>query len=148
MNSTAPNAEQLLHQTPFGAYLRGPQPKKATPKRAGRPKKETPEYYAGLLRGHAQVQQWFEHQIGRPPRSDAELYTVFRKHVFSLRMYANPHEAEVADELLAVRLKTALNALGRARRYFRELHRNTPISGMDQDPGERSNVTQETRGIE
>lgn len=138
----------LLQQNAVSAYLKGPQRPTERVKKRGRPRKETPEHYAALLRGHIQIEEWFKTEKGRAHRSDAELYTAFRRHVFEAQHFETPKDAEVAEELLAVRLKTALNALGRARRYLRELHGKDPFTGMDRNTHTSFNGDQELGGLE
>lgn len=137
-----------LQMNAISAYLRGPKRQDRTVKKRGRPRKETPEHYAAVLRGHAQIAQWFREERGCPHRSDVELYEAFRQHVFASREYQRPEEAEMADDLLAVRLKTALNVLGRARRYFRESPEKPPLTGMDHAAHTSFNDGQEFGDIE
>lgn len=132
-----------LQENPIGVYLKGPQRPVQKAKRNGRPRKETPEHYAALLRGHAQIEEWFKTEKGRVHRSDVELYTAFRSYVFESQSFESQKAAEAAEDLFAVRLKTALNALGRARGYFRESPKNPPFTGMDHNTHSGSNHRQE-----
>lgn len=133
----------LLQENPIGVYLKGPQRPVQKAKRNGRPRKETPEHYAALLRGHAQIAEWFINEKGRAHRSDVELYTAFRKHVFESQSFESQMAASAAEELFAVHLKTALNALGRARGYFRESPKYPPLTGMDCESFADSNAVNE-----
>lgn len=132
-----------LQENAIGVYLQGPQRPVQEVKRSGRPRKETPEHYAALLRGHAQIADWFNTENGRAHRSDVELYTAFRKHVFESQSFESQMAAQAAEELFAVHLKTALNALGRARGFFRESPENPPLTGMDATTPGRSNAVLE-----
>lgn len=134
-----------LQESPIGVYLKGPQRPAQTAKRGGRPRKETPEHYAALLRDHAQIEEWFKTEEGRVHRSDAELYTALRKHVLASQSFDSPVAAQAAEELLSAHLKTAMNALGRARGYFRESPKNLPITGMDRINCGGSNVSKDVQ---
>lgn len=134
-----------LQENPIGVYLKGPQRPAQKVKRVGRPRKETPEYYAALLRDHTQIEEWFKTEKGRVHRSDAELYTALRKHVLESQSFDSPAAAQAAEELLLAHLKTAMNALGRARGYFRESPENMPITGMDRIACDGSNVSKDVR---
>lgn len=132
-----------LQENPIGVYLKGPQRPVQMVKKRGRPRKETAEHYAAVLRGHTQIEEWFKNETGRLHRSDVELYTAFRQHVFASQTYESEKHAEAAEVLYAVRLRTALNVLGRARRYFRTHHENTAITVMDSSDVADSNVVNE-----
>lgn len=120
---------ELLDSNAVTALMRGFQPKpQATPAHRGRPRKRTEALFADVLRGHRAIAAWFSREVGRPARSDVELFGHFRAHVLAV----SREEGRAANALsLGYSLKTVQNVLGQARRYYREHPEKCPFLGVD-----------------
>lgn len=127
-------------------FMRGFQPKtRALPKQRGRPRQRNEELFARVIRGHRAIAEWFEHEQGRAPRSDIELFTAFREHVLEASQ-ADTRAAQVLT--LGYTLKTVQNLLGQARRFFREHPEKDPFLGVDASLAPESNHNTETENDE
>lgn len=98
------------------------------PKPAGRPRKRTAEHLAAVLRGHAQMRQWFIEETGHVPTSDRELLTAFRLHV---QQQCGIPMTEGQEVQFSMGLKTALNVLGQARALKLSDPENPVFGGVD-----------------
>lgn len=120
-----------LQTNAIATYLRVARTEPQPPNHRGRPRKRTEAHYAEIMRGHIELLDWFEEIHSRAPTSDAELYRAFRAHVAQTIHCDRAIEAEAIDDLIGVRMKTALNVLGEARRFYREHPEKGPFTGMD-----------------
>lgn len=117
-----------IHTNAVASYLHTYPRSVAKPKPAGRPRKRTPEHLAAVLRGHAQMRQWFIDESGVPPSSDRELLTAFRLHV---QQETGVPMSEGQEVHFSMGLKTALNVLGQARAFKASNPENPLFSGLD-----------------
>jgi hypothetical protein len=136
-----------LQTNAIASYLRVRPRDPEQPNLRGRPRKRTEAHYAEILRGHVELVDWFEEVHARAPKSDAELYKAFRAHVAQTIQCDRAVEAAAVDDLIGVRMKTALNVLGEARRFYREHPEKGPFTGMDDDRAQASNRYQESDGV-
>lgn len=132
-----------LQHNPIADYLGGrrrtePESRKAT----GRPRKRTPEHFAAVLRGLAQMHDWFLAETGRRASSDVELLTTFRAHVHATGGGGALSSAQ--EEQFFQKRKTTLNVFGQARRYFAEHPEKAPIFGVEPEWFARCNRAKET----
>lgn len=133
-----------LQTNAIATYLRVHRSGAVTPNQRGRPRKRTEAHYAEIMRGHIELVDWFDEIHARAPKSDAELYRVFRAHVAQSVQCDREGGAEVVDYLIGVRLKTVLNVLGEARRFYRDHPEKGPFTGMDAKVSQASNQDTES----
>lgn len=121
--------EDLLDSNAVTALMRGFQPKPQVARaQRGRPRKRTEALFADVLRGHRAIAVWFAREVGRPARSDVELFECFRAYAYSLAIEGS-REANVFS--MGYSLKTVQNVLGQARRYFKKHPEKCPFLGVD-----------------
>ncbi len=133
-----------LQTNAIATYLRVRRSEPAPSNQRGRPRKRTESHYAEIMRGHIELLDWFEETHARGPKSDAELYRAFREHVAKTIQCDRAIEAAAVDDLIGVRMKTALNVLGEARRFYREHPEKGPFTGMDEQGPQASNQDSES----
>ncbi|RYD69109.1 MAG: hypothetical protein EOP84_29110 [Verrucomicrobiaceae bacterium] len=135
-----------LQTNAIATYLQVRRSQPESSSQRGRPRKRTEKHYAEIMRGHIELVDWFELNHARAPKSDAELYRSFRAHVAQSTQCERAIEAEAVDDLIGVRMKTVLNVLGEARRFYRDHPEKGPFTGMDDDGAQESNEESESEG--
>lgn len=133
-----------LQTNAIATYLRVRRGEPRPSNQRGRPRKRTEAHYAEIMRGHIELLDWFEENHSRAPSSDAELYRAFRSHVAQDIQCDRAIEAAAIDDLIGVRMKTVLNVLGEARRFYREHPEKGPFTGMDVHASQASNQDSES----